>query len=388
LRQGNPQWLWPEVAERDWRWALLEIERACAAVLGGKHPSSLTAEPAAMALAGYTSGMGPMLGHWLGQGLIHLPTAPAEACEHQLCANTVRMERLLGHAKELTARLAAGGVRATVLKGAYTASSYFPQAGCRPMSDIDILISPDDANTAQRVLQALAYRQTARTSLETTWVHANAAVEPRTMRSLEADDPWAIDLHLSLDIPGPPGSAPARLSQARHATKPCEALPDAEQLAQPMLLLHLAAHAGSGFHNLTLLRLLEVVLVARVDAANGSLSWEDFADLGAATGSLAFAFPALALARQLSPDDIPREIVERCAQAAPPRIRRLVDRLRPATAHRIDRPTLREHFAWTSGPGGWLRRLAADILPEPRSLRRTAAIHASRARGLLNREVT
>jgi hypothetical protein len=380
--------LWPEVAVRDWQRALLEIERACAAVLGGKHPSSLTADPAAVALAGYTSGLGPMLGHWLEQGLIPFPSATAEACARQLSANTVRMERLLGHAKALTARLAADGVRATVLKGAHTAWSYFPQAGCRPMSDIDILISPADARDAQRVLKAFGYRQTARTSLETTWVHAEAAVAPRTACSLEADDPWTIDLHLSLDIPGPPGAAPARLSQARHATKPCEALPGADHLAQPMLLLHLAAHAGSGFHNLTLLRLLEIVLVARADAANGSLCWEEFADLGAATGALPFAFPALALARQLSPDDIPREIVERCSQAAPPRISRLVDQLRPATAHRIARPTLREHFAWTSGPGGWLRRLAADILPEPGSLRRSAAIHASRARGLLSRQVT
>jgi len=380
--------LWPEVAVRDWRWALLEIERACAAVLSEKHPCSLAADPAAMALAGYTSGMGPMLGHWREHGLICLPSAPAEACALQLRANSVRMKRLLAYAKALTACLAADGITATVLKGAHTARSYFPQPGCRPMSDIDILVSPNDADAAQRVLQPLGYRQTARTSLETTWVHADAAVEPRTTRSLEADDPWAIDLHLSLDIPGPPGAAPARLSQARYATTPCEALPGADHLAQPMLLLHLAAHAGSGFHNLTLLRLLEIVLVARADAANGSLCWEEFADLGAATGALPFAFPALALARQLSPDDIPREIVERCSQAAPPRISRLVDQLRPATAHRIARPTLREHFAWTSGPGGWLRRLAADILPEPGSLRRSVAIHASRARGLLSREVT
>ena len=388
LRQGSPLWLWPEVAPGDWRRALAELEHVCMAVLDGPCFDTLTAEPAALGLAGYTSGLGPLVGHWLEQGVLFAQPAAADVCRGQLRANSARMERLLARARELTAALTAGRVEVTCLKGIHMASAYFPQVGSRPMSDIDILVSPADAAIAAQILAALGYRQTASTLLESAWTHSDSADAPRTMLSLEADDPWAIDMHVSIDVPGPPGAAPARLSQARQAVVPSTSILGAKQLVQPILLLHLAAHAGSGFHNLTLLRLVEIVLVARADIANGALSWDEFAELGAATGALAFAYPALAMARRLSPRDIPHEIVERCAREAPPQVRRLVAELRPATAHRIERPTLREHFAWTSGPGGWLRRLAADVMPEPRSLRGTAAIHASRVRAFLRPRLT
>jgi hypothetical protein len=201
--------------------------------------------------------------------------------------------------------------------------------------------------------------------------------------SLEAGDPWSLDLHVSLDVPGPPGSLPARLSERQDETEPWPPFPAASQLAAPMLLLHVAAHAGSGFHSLTLLRLFEVVLVARKGSRENEGFWRHFTAVGEATGGLAFAYPALALARRLSPDAIPSGIVDRCRRHAPARVAALVEELRPATAHRIAAPSLREHFAWTHGVGGWLRRLADDVVPSPGSLRSSAAIQLARARGLL-----
>lgn len=386
LRQGNPLWLWPEIAQRDWRAAMAEIERICAAALAGERADALSGDPAAIALAGYTSGMGPMLGWWLDQGLLSASCVAVESdLRRQLHVNGIRMGNLLDGACGLARMLADNGIGVTALKGVHTARAYFPQAACRPMSDIDILIAPADAAEAEAVLETAGYLRVARTRFESTWRLGGVAIDPLTMVSLEADDPWTLDLHVSLDVTGPPGPSPARLSEldpaaSRHAW---DLLPEAERLTQPALLLHLAAHAGSGFHNLTLLRLFEIVLVARTDGADGTLDWDEFAELGRATGSLAFSYPALELARRLSPADIPQVLVERCAAEAPPAVRFLVAGMRPATAHRIDRPSLREHFAWTRGPGGWLRRLAADVMPEPNSLRKSAAIHAARARGLL-----
>jgi hypothetical protein len=386
LRQGNPLWLWPEVAPRDWRAAMVEVERICTALLAGNRADALSGDPAAVALAGYTSGMGPMLGWWLEQGLLSASCVAIEsALERQFHANGARMAMLLGSAREVAQLLTGKCIGVTVLKGMHTAWGYFPRAACRPMSDIDILIAPADAAAAEAVLEAAGYQQVARTRFESTWRLGGVAVDPLTTVSLEADDPWTLDLHVSLDVTGPPGSSRARLSELDPAAgrEAWDLLPGAVRLAQPALLLHLAAHAGSGFHNLTLVRLVEIVLVARADRAGGTLDWDEFAELGRATGSLAFAYPALELARRLSPAAIPQALVERCAAEAPPAVRRLVAGMRPATAHGIDRPSLREHFAWTRGPGGWLRRLAADLVPEPGSLRRSAAIHAGRARGLL-----
>jgi hypothetical protein len=384
-RQGNPLWLWPEVAPSEWRSAMVEIEAACAAVLAGKRADAFACGAAAIGLAGYTSGTGPLLGWWIEQGLLSGSGADVERrLLHQLYANGERMGNLLDVTQAVARQLTRNGVKVTLLKGAHTATAYFPTPACRPMSDVDFLVSRADAAGAEAELEALGFRRTARTPLETTWQIADSARDPATAISVEPDDPWSLDLHYSLDVAGPPGSATARLSTLpKSAWNEPGQFRGARYLGQPALLLHLATHAGSGFHNLTLLRLVEIVLVARSDRAAGKLDWDRFLEAGRATGSLAFAYPALALAGRLSPADIPQAVVEKCAAEAPTAIRRLVAAMRPATAHGIDRPSVRQHYAWTSGAGGWLRRLAADIVPEPGSFRKSAAIHAVRARGLL-----
>lgn len=384
LRQGDPLWLWPEVAIADWQFALTQIEFACGSVLRGQCAFTLHGDASAIELAGYTSGMGPMLGWWLEKGIISAANPIIDqACRRQLRANRVRMKGLLARAREVAARLTGSGIEVTVLKGAHTSSVYFPCPGCRPMSDIDILIRPDDVDRAGQILEIMGYRRAAKGPLESTWAHAESAACPQTMLSLEADDPWTVDLHVSLDVLGPPGAVPARLSDRKGNTEAWQELPAANQLSRPLLLLHLAAHAGAGFHNLTLMRLLEIVLVARDDTSADRAFWDELLELGESTRSLAFAYPALALARQLSPGEIPETVVNRGARAAPTRVRRLVEAMRPATAHRIAQPTISEHFAWTQGPGGWLRRLAADVAPAPGSWRETAGIQLARARSLL-----
>jgi len=386
MQRGNPLWLWPEIAPDQWREAMAQIERACVAVLAGDCPDALRGDAAAFELAGYTSGMGPMLGWWLEKGLI---PKGCDAVESTLCrqlhANGARMDKLLEHTRGLVQLLSDNCIGVTVLKGVHTAFAYFPSPACRPMSDVDILVGPDDAARSEGLLQGAQYRPVARNPLETTWRHADAAACPETLVSLEADDPWTLDLHVSLDVEGPPGALPARLSRLDQTEnrEPWELFGSASKLTQPGLLLHLAAHAGSGFHNLTMVRLLELALVARIDQASGALDWNDFMEVGQSTGGLAFAYPALELARCLAPDDIAQSVVERCKAEAPAAVRGLVGGMSPATSHRIDGPSLREHFAWTRGAIGWLRRLAADIVPDSRSLRRTAAVHAARARGLL-----
>jgi hypothetical protein len=271
----------------------------------------------------------------------------------------------------------------TVLKGIHTSQAYFPAAGCRPMADVDILIAPHDLDRARHVLAEMGYRATSRRKLEIAWTMTGTATEPRCVQSIQADDPWSLDLHVSLDVPGPPGSSPARLSNCSSHTEPWPRFPGASQLAEPMLLLHVAAHAGSGFHSLTLVRLVEIVFIARHAKAADPPFWERFVAVGTATRGLAFAYPALALAHSLAPDAIPPGVVERLRGQAPARIIALVEELRPATAHRIAAPSMREHFAWTQGVNGWLRRLADDVAPSPRSLRKSAAIQLARARGLL-----
>src|SRR5262249_47417546 len=124
--------------------------------------------------------------------------------------------------------------------------------------------------------------------------------------------------------------------------------------------------AGAGWQNLTLLRQVELVLVIRHDQAVGRLSWEAFLDVGARTGALGYAYPALRLANKLAPGTVPGVVLERCGSHAPRAVRRVLERLTPATAQRIDRASVGEHFMWAEGWRARLRLLGSDILPTVR----------------------
>ncbi len=164
--------------------------------------------------------------------------------------------------------------------------------------------------------------------------------------------------------------------------------PRAGVLDQPLLLLHLAAHAGSGWQNLTLLRQVELVLVIRRDLAAGRLDWDAFLDLGARTGALAFAYPALWFSEALAPGTVPGAVLDRAAVHAPAAVRRALTRLTPASAQRIDRNSLSEHFMWAPGWRGRLRQLASDILPQTGSWTRLLGLYEERAWRLIRGRVS
>jgi hypothetical protein len=134
-------------------------------------------------------------------------------------------------------------------------------------------------------------------------------------------------------------------------------------LRQPLLLLHLAAHASGGLHSLTLLRMVEIILVVRRDLEEGRLSWDEFLETAERIGAAGAAFPALRLSEKLVLGTVPRRVLERCALAAPRRARAIVERLEPATAHRVERASVTEHFMWVTGLGGWTRQLRSDLFP-------------------------
>jgi hypothetical protein len=159
-------------------------------------------------------------------------------------------------------------------------------------------------------------------------------------------------------------------------------------LEQPLLLLHLAAHAGAGWQNLILLRQVELVLVIRKDREMAGLSWDAFLDAGGRTGALGYAFPALRLAEKLAPGTVPTRVLAHCAAHTPASVRRAVERLTPATAQRIDRASVAEHFMWAAG---WRRRalmLAADIVPSGRSWPELRRIYEARVWRLIRGRVS
>ena len=67
-----------------------------------------------------------------------------------LAANLLRRKLF----DELKKTLAAAGIPALPIKGVDVAFASFPSPSCRPMTDIDVLVSPDDYRAAQRVLRS------------------------------------------------------------------------------------------------------------------------------------------------------------------------------------------------------------------------------------------
>lgn len=365
-RRGTPAWLWPETSVEQWRDALHRIEPIVRGALGGD-PSghALDGDAEAVGLACYTSGVGPLLGWWRGHQLIETSPEVGAVLDLHLAHNQQRAARMEAAALTLVEALYQRGVSALILKGAHTARDYFPDPGTRPASDIDLLIDPAATSHVEEAMLACGYIAAARGRYESNWRLEGAPEHPKSLRLVHCDDPWSVDIHTSLNVPVSAGAPVAELDAAEPlaSRRRWSVSPNARTLEQPLLLLHLAVHAGGGLQNLTLLRLVELHFVIRRDIANGLLSWGAFMDLGRRTGSLGFAWPALKLCEDLVPATVPEDVLRACALSVPPGARRVVERLVPATAQRVDRASISEHFMWAAGASGRLRQAAWDFAP-------------------------
>ena len=377
--RGSPAWLWPDISLDRRRAATDQLANAVRQMINAETPTLIGDAPA-IGLAAYVSGTGPLLGWGLENGRVAASREVAAVLQEHWRHNRDRAGRLRRACTAIVGALTSAGIRTVVLKGLHTESDYFPAPGVRPASDIDLLVNQDDRTAAERILWSRGLIPASRGQFESSWREANAPAQPASLYQVHRNDPWTIDLHHSLDIEPAPGAPVARLDigQPMHTERRWADMPAGYALDQPLLALHLAVHAGHGLHNLTLLRLVELILVIRRDTESGRLSWLDFAALAAAADAFGYAYPALAFAEQLAPGTIPPDILAGSARAAPRRAVEVVRRLTPATAQRIGRLSLAEHFMWTAGPRGWARQLSADLVPRT-SFKRSLQIY--RARG-------
>ncbi len=379
-RSGHPAWLWPEVPRATWQAAQASVAAVARAVLReGRSTEALAGDCRALGLACYTSGMGPLLGWWVGEGRLEASEDVAAMLAHHLRHARDRAVKIEEAAVGIIGRLHARGIRVAVLKGADTGRRYFPAPATRPAADIDLLVAAADADRAETVLAEGGLIEIGRGEWESSWRPTGAPSRPRSLWFVHRDDPWAIDVHRSLGVRAGASAMVAALDKAKpfDSGEPWNGCPEAKVLGQPLLLLHLAAHSGAGLHNLTLLRLVELRLVIARDWAEGKLSWVEFLCVGAETGTLGIAYPALWLAEKLVPGTVPGFVLGACAQQAPRGVARVVERLEPATAQRIDRVSLAEHFMWSRTMKERLGQVASDLLPRV-PWRERAAIYERR----------
>lgn len=393
-RQGQPAWLWPEVALAGWRDALIRIEQVLRSVLSDA-PSTPTLECdlQALGVACYTSGTGPLLGYWIEQKRIAAPPAVEALLALHLRHNRIRMRKLTEHSRALAGAFADSGIDCILLKGMHTAHAYFPEPGMRPVSDIDMLIDPEFREPAARLLRRIGYvpGRINRRSRQQTWTLGGTPEVPRTLCLVHAADPWSLDLHASIDRRYGGGPAVARLDDVVECSPTGEwpAGSCARVLGQPTLLLHLAAHASCPLNSLSLIRLVELQLVIRRDRAKGLLSWPDFVALAERAGALGLIYPALRLCEELAPDTVPLWVLAECETRVPASVRRVVDPLTPADAQRVVRCSLAERFMWTGSAAGVVRQVLRETFLPAHSLRELLNIQRARvwrlARGTVGR---
>ncbi len=386
-KRGLPRWLWPDIAPQQWRAALSDIGRALTHILNDQTgKASLDGDPRAVSLAAYTSGTGPFLGYFVERGSLLAAPAVADMLAVHLSHNRARMEMLRREAITAAQLLADNGIAAIVPKGMHTAFAYFPEPGCRPISDIDLIVKPEELARAEDIFRVHGYlgRVMSQAPYQCDWTRAGARTAPHSLLHVHADDPWSIDLQTTIDrhlrnvgvvhldqFVSSDQLAPWPLSNA------------ARILRQPLLLVVLAAHASQHLINLSLGRIVELALVAGADRASGALDWDAFIRIAREAGPR-YLYPALYACEKLVPGTIAPAALRVCEADAPAELRRLLARKDVALLQPLDHHSFAERYMWFGGWWSRLRRVMREVDPGPadRTPRKALAVYLNRLRAV------
>lgn len=393
--RGHPRYLWPEIPIADWHQASKAIETAVAAVLRGESRVHLApaarAAPGALGVAAFTSCMGPLLGRWIEDGRITAEDGTARLLLRHLAHGRTRAAHLHWELRRVLGILSSAGVDVLVLKGAHTGLTYFVEPGARPSADLDLFVEPACIGAATHALASAGYLESVqqRRPYKADWCVPGTPGLPRSLYHTHADDPFAIELHGSLERDFC-GVRRVTLSDGIERTIPFpEVGPRARVLGQPELLCYLALHASEEIQNLTLLRLLELVLVIRRDAGR-SFTWDDVGALLEQHGALRFAYPAFAFAERLAPGTVDARVLAALRADAPARARVVIEAPSTAAGPHLHRVSLRQRYMLARGPAEHMRRFARTLWPIAGggSPRRLARIYAERVYEVLRGNVS
>jgi hypothetical protein len=167
------------------------LQRALVEALRGAPPApGHEAGAIAAALRRYECG-GYLAARWNDRGAL-LPPAWAEAAAAALRKTRIDSLAALGELRSCAAILRVGDVPFVVLKGGAYLSELYPDPGCRPVTDIDLLVPPGRLPRAVAVLEKAGYVR-------------RPSVEDREFQRLQMSRPIAhvpqVEVHWSLGHP-------------------------------------------------------------------------------------------------------------------------------------------------------------------------------------------
>jgi hypothetical protein len=345
-------------------------------------PSSPDVDPRVAGIAAHVTGTGPLLGYWIERGLLDAPGDVAAVFAEHLDHGRRRVAVLRRALELVLEALDAAGVRATVLKGMHTAWVYFPEPGVRPMADLDLLVDEASLPAAHRALAGCGLAPVHAVRGASAWRGDGPRV-PRSLEMAHADDPWEVDLHVTLDrwfadvVPASPGAVgPADRAPLLVGTRATTCL------AQPVLTALLALHVSHHFEMTGLMRLYELAAVIRTDTARGALDRDALLGRLRGSGASRFVYPAFELTEKLLPGTVHPALREQLRADAPDPVRRVVDRTDPARATRMFDRSADIRLMWLDGWRSRLRWMAWRLWPrvgdQPAPLGEGARLTAAR----------
>lgn len=383
LITSDPALLWPGVDAGALAPAALGIEECTRRILGGRAATLGRADgddARVIGIAALISGMGPLLGYWLEHGQLDVAEPLARVLKRHLAHGRARIGRIRREVTPILEALVAAGTEPGILKGYYTTHVYFPEPGLRPLADVDVYVAPARLARATHTLTEAGFiPANSAARFKEDWYPPDGPGRIRSFELWDARSPWKLELHSALDF-GPVLRHGVHLD----ATNPVPSVWDAlgvplRVTEQPMLFVAGAVHMSSELANARLLRLVELVFMARRDVPSGALEWNAVEELLERTGATRFAHPALALVEQLAPGTVPSGLCERARQRSSHIARGVVRSMTPATPIIATHVSFAERVMWESGSLGVIRRVLEMFLPPRRvPMREMPRIYAGR----------
>ena len=389
LHTRDPRALWPALDPNLLQPSADAIGRAVSSILRDQATnlgSPRGDDAYAIGIAALLSGTGPLLGHYVENGMLDVSDPLATILSRHLAQSRLRIERI---AREVTPALSAlfvAGLVPLVIKGFHTAHAYFVEPGLRPISDVDVVVRPSEIGRAESALRDAGFVPSHFTAkpYKRNWDPPGENERLWSLELFHARDRWRLDLH-----DGPSfGELPhlgLRLDAGLHSSNSwqVDGVPTRTP-AQPFLTAILAAHLSTELHIRCLLRVVELVFVIRRDSDLGLLDWHGLEALLDESGGTRFVYPALSLAEQVAPGTVDPAFLSRARRASTPLARAVTARITPTYPILDDRPILAERLMWTTTPKHALKSVVDWINPIPDgSWREMVSLYHSRAVRLL-----
>ncbi|MBN2548087.1 MAG: nucleotidyltransferase family protein [Anaerolineales bacterium] len=254
-----------------------------------------------------SKGLAPLLFWTLKHANSGIYTAIPDDTRRQLRSiYATDLSKQVHRAQELHSILAAlneAGLPATVLKGAYLAEHVYDNIALRSMTDIDLLVHPQDMGRCDSCLCKLGYHPTRRAWIERDYASAHHHLPP-----YYKDGASPVEIHWSIAHPAHPATVDLRALWQRARPASIAGVPGFA-LSDEDLLVHLCLHTcysnrfEGGIRNI-----VDIFMV--VQKAHARLDWEQVIHTAGAWGIHRGVFLTLLIAQDLLSACVPAQAIE------------------------------------------------------------------------------